>query len=321
MLYNKEQVSNILNFSKKIYLWRSGGIGDVFMFLPVLNFLIKSYKKTKFQLLTGIDIDFFKNSRVKKYITSDKIVYEKKPNFLGLNDSFVPLNSIHFGVKDNHQIDNYFEYFNLNPSNKDKRIDLLFNFPKKSSLENEQKIVTIHASNGDVNRTWPKKNYLKLINELLSKNFIINLIGKSSNFDGNFKGLHNFKNLNINDYTNKLSPHETMLLINRSDLFISTDTGPVQLAIATNTPIICIYSVVKGNNRLSFNKSSFSNSITGKCDHYGCFHSKLSSEFLNANGGDSLSDFCFLQENKYSCLIDIKPNRILEEVYSFFLIK
>ena len=114
MLYNKEQISNILNFSNKIYLWRSGGIGDVFMFLPILNFLIKSYKKTKFQLLTGIDIDFFKNSRLKKYIISDKTVYQKKANFLRPNDSFVPLNSIYFGVKDNHQIDNYLQLYFLN---------------------------------------------------------------------------------------------------------------------------------------------------------------------------------------------------------------
>ena len=109
-----------------------------------------------------------------------------------------------------------------------------------------------------------------------------------------------------------------MLLINRSDLFISTDTGPVQLAIATNTPTIGIYSVVKGNNRSSFNKSIFSNSITGKCDHYGCFHSKISSEFLNINGGDSLSDFCFLKEDKYSCLNELKPNRIIEKIDNFF---
>ena len=315
MNYTESQIKNILNLSNTVYLWRSGGIGDVFMLLPLLNYLIKNYKKTKFKLLTNVDLDFFKYSPLKKFILSDKMI-NSQSNLFGPKDSFVPLNSIQFGVKDNHQINNYFEFFNLHPSNKEKRIDLLFNFPHKNNFK--KKVITIHASKGDKNRTWSKKNYIELITELLFKNFSINLIGKSSCFDGYNKELHKFEGLNVNNFENKLSPSETMLLINSSDLLVATDTGPIQLAVASNTPIIGLYSVVKGVNRLSFNNSIFSKSLSGGCDFYGCFHSKLSREFVEINGGYALKDFCFYEENKYACLNKLSPNVLIKEINNFF---
>ncbi len=245
------------------YLWREGGIGDVLMALPTARAL-----KTKYP---GCKITFVTLSSNKEIVLANPWVDEFYPaeNLFQLK-SRVPeihdLNPVEFGIKPLHQVDAFLRKFGLSLPRQKKEIELQVPSEIKNKVRElvkakiyplfgehaaaKPRIILIHAAKGDRNRTWPGKNWETLINMVLSENHVPVLVGSDSTDPA--RGVFRFQREGTVDLVNQLSPLEFVALCRMCDLLISTDSGPVQLAAASDIAIAGIYSVVSGQNRLPY---------------------------------------------------------------------
>ena len=323
MLLSKKEIKYIFNKSSNIYISRLGGIGDVMMFLPTLDALINKFPKKNIKLITNVSLDLFRYTYLKKYIVNEDSLYDDFIKHKINNKKYVDIidiNSASFGLSSLHQVDSYLDYFGLyNSSFRNiKTIKNLFKIPKSSFINSSMKKIVLHCSAGDINRTWSKNNYTELIDLLINEGYCVITIGKSINLCGSIKGVHIINNKNLVDFTNKLSINETLQLINECDLLISTDSGPIQLAAATDISILGIYSVVKGENRLpmsTLDEKTKYFEVENDCKNYGCYNKITDKDLqicaINNNTPDLFSNWCF-DDQSYKCLEKIKPNSVFK---------
>lgn len=102
---------------------------------------------------------------------------------------------------------------------------------------NSKKFITIAPLSREDNKSWDLENYKALV-EKLSKNFIIYLIGTSSQK----KRLDELKNKNENiiNTAGIVELNEIPTLLKKSVLYIGNDSGITHLAIKLNVPTIAI---------------------------------------------------------------------------------
>jgi len=141
--------------------------------------------------------------------------------------------------------------FNINEKPK-KLIKL--QYPKKSKLkinkilkENNIKKTDlvvgffVGASENDMSRRWPTKNFVELGNILIKEyNAKIILTGLNSEKELNQKITKRIKN-KVLDLTGKTSLHESIALIERCNIFISNDSGPMHISAAQGTKTIGLF--------------------------------------------------------------------------------
>jgi len=169
------------------------------------------------------------------------------------------LNPISFGVCGIHQVDAYLTHmgFQAPAALKSLRLELspttVATCSQKlgpdSDAENSRRVL-LHPAVGDPNRTWPKEAWAQLAMRLLAEGYRVAFIGEDR--ADPHRGVHRIELPGALDLVNQFTPLELVALMQRSALLVSTDSGPVQLAGATEIPILGIYSVVKGSNRLPF---------------------------------------------------------------------
>ncbi|MBK8741330.1 MAG: hypothetical protein IPM02_18235 [Betaproteobacteria bacterium] len=120
-------------------------------------------------------------------------------------------------------------------------------FPK---LASGRARVLLHPGGGDPNRTWPQKRWVELAQVLIAEGDQVVRIGAGSPGDGRW--VLDLPVPDILDAAQRLSLLATVALMRQADLLVSTDSGPVQLAAASDFSIVGLYSVVPGRNRLPF---------------------------------------------------------------------
>jgi ADP-heptose:LPS heptosyltransferase len=132
--------------------------------------------------------------------------------------------------------------------------------------------VLVHAAKGDPNRTWPKERWERLIHELQGSERPVALIGNAQADPE--RGVHDFAISGVLDLVNRLSLPGLEALLRRSALLVTTDSGPVQLAGATDIPIVGLYTVVAGRCRLPY-RQGFSAwnavAVEPACPHAPCY--------------------------------------------------
>lgn len=105
-------------------------------------------------------------------------------------------------------------------------------------IELNKKII-IHVGAKKIFRDWGVENFSSLIKKLIQDKWNIFLIGKGKDEEARGKF---FKNLfDIYDFTGKLSIKEIVFLISYADVYFGADSGPLQLASLTRTPIVALY--------------------------------------------------------------------------------
>lgn len=99
--------------------------------------------------------------------------------------------------------------------------------------------VIIHVGAGNRFRDWGLDNFTSLIEKLIQDQFSIFLIGNTDRERkrGEILGT----GFPVTDFTGQLSIKETLYLIDRADLYIGFDSGPLHLASMTQTPIVAMY--------------------------------------------------------------------------------
>lgn len=126
----------------------------------------------------------------------------------------------------------------INITKEDKKyVDSLL----KNKVQRNDILVGMHVGSKEGMRIWPTENFAYLVEKLLHYRRIkIVLIGTSieSKLIRNFE---QFKQLNVINLIKKTSIPQTTYLIKKCKLFITTDSGPMHMAVAARTKVIAIY--------------------------------------------------------------------------------
>ncbi len=172
--------------------------------------------------------------------------------------------------------------------------------------------ILLHAGVTDPNRTFPTALWRGLAERLIADGRQVVLIGRSDSADG--RGAQAITAPGLIDLTDRLSLVETLDLMRASDLLVSGDAGPVQLAGATEIAIVGLYSVVSGANRLPFRHGPAATRAIGiapSCPFHPCYprineHEALSAfitrEGLAPTDGPAIFSTWCLNPDRYACL-------------------
>jgi len=156
-------------------------------------------------------------------------------------------------------------------------VDWLKQFLSSSNISNKDLLIVVHPGASDPSKQWPEELFVKIINKLSRKyqssKFVV--IG-AKNLKNIAKNLCSYTNTNVINLCGMTTVAELVSLLNRADLLISNDSGPVHIAAAMNTPVVSIFTrnqpginperwrplgpnstfvSVKPDNSLSFKKS------------------------------------------------------------------
>jgi len=237
----------------------------------------------------------------------------------GVGEPHVNLSQWTFGTDQKHQIDSYLSAWGLvEPDPQYKSIDLLIN-PDASarvdrwleSLPTSSKRVVLHPAISDPNRTIPVKTWQAIADSLTSEGYTVIQIGLTSAQDN--KSV--FELARVVSAINVFNLIETTELFRKCHLLITTDTGPVQLAGATQIPILGIYSVVYGNFRKPFRDAPFV-ALDATCPMANCYSLMHNPQIWEANFTRSLGEtfiYWCPAGSKYSCLRKLHPQVIIDE--------
>jgi ADP-heptose:LPS heptosyltransferase len=174
--------------------------------------------------------------------------------------------------------------------------------------------VLLHAGVTDPNRTWPEGFWRGLAEALIAEGRQVALIGRSDGADG--RGAQVIAAPGLIDLTDTLSLTQTLTLMRASDLLVSGDAGPIQLAGATDIAIVGLYSVVSGASRLPFRRGSVSTraiAVAPACPFHPCYPrindrealgAFIAREGLSPTDGPAIFSTWCLNEDRYACLRD-----------------
>ena len=319
----KQQLAELrANQTKReaLYLWREGGIGDILMSFPLVRALKEKHPEKEIVYVTAEkNIPLVQASPyVDRVISSRQLPQLEKDGIPVRN-----LNLAKFGISSAHQVDMFLQEFNLTVPGEKKNISL--DVPPEAEqkvqgllqnrLTEEQRkrpLVLIHPARGDANRTWPEAFWKQFIEWLLGQGVTVVLTGNTSHDPE--RGVHQFRLPGLVNLVNELSPLEFVALCRQGELLITTDSGPVQLAAASDIAIVGIYTVVPGKNRLPYRHGVpgwNALSIEPECPFAGCYlymnqptyAREINRQLRNGqiSQKELFSTWC-LNDDKYACL-------------------
>jgi ADP-heptose:LPS heptosyltransferase len=302
-------------------LLRAGGLGDVVMALAAA----KAMKAlTGDQIVLGTSKPYVDVARacphVDHVITLENVAANELKAVelarrLGRLYQFSPVT---FGLAREHQVDAYLWAAGLEAPAALKDVDL--ELPTEVSDSAAAKLrqagvpdgcVVLHPADGDPNRTWPAERWTELAGRLHGLGHPLVLIGARSGDKGAFD-LPDAPAVNL---IGQLSALETVALLRRSAALVTTDSGALHLAAASDVAIVGIFSVVRGANRLPFRHGAAAwncRAVEPPCMFFPCYRTLNRADVLiplfeNAKGDGSVVNQVFKQwcpelRARYSCL-------------------
>lgn len=295
---------------KTVTLCRLGGLGDVCMMLAAAG-AVKKTVGWRVEVITGSP--YVKLAQhcphVDRVIGPDLVSNQAQREVINLGPA-------HFGQQPGHQIDNYLKAIGVVADDKDKCLDLTYrswgyNLPVK-------KRVVLHPGITDPNRTWPLEHWNELAIMLIRAGYEVGVIGSKDSADG--RSMFTLDDKEVIDMTRQSNDEDpligTLNAFNHSDLLVSADSGPIQLAGASDIAIVGIYSVVSGKQRLPFRRGKQGwNAIAVEpdCPYHPCYgHMR---EFPRENLGKFFAEWCPNYNllpgiQKYGCMKSISPQQV-----------
>jgi tetratricopeptide (TPR) repeat protein len=195
------------------------------------------------------------------------------------------------------------------------------------------KIVLLHAAKNDPNRTWPAQRWKRLAQIILEEGYRV--IATGDNRHDPRRGVHDIPLPGVVNLVDQLSPLEFTALCRKANLLITTDSGAVQLAGASNIAIAGIYTVIPGRCRLPYRHGKLmwnSVSIESECEYSGCYPRMKDEKHMGSvraqlkavKAGKMLppqryAEWCLSRE-KYACLLrQITPEIVWEKSKNLLL--
>lgn len=306
-----------LDQSGAICLRRDFGLGDVLMALGAANALKELTGKPVF-LRTS---DAFREVAEACPLLDGVVVGEEalaslEADFRGRGGvRHVDLTQAKFGISGRHQIDAYLDQLGLTANAGQKEIVLdsgpgrweaeafLASLPPRVA---GGKRVLVHPALTDPNRTWPQRQWAEVCERLCRDGHQVILIGNSSNVPN--RGVHCLDIEGVANAVDRLSLLGTLALMDASDVLLSTDSGPIQLAGATSISIIGLYTVVAGKDRVPFRHGQAgwnAKALAPECPHSPCYRWMHDADVLSRTEATNpkllFSDWC-LAPVRYDCM-------------------
>ena len=243
------------------------------------------------------------------------------------------LGSVQYGIQTQHQVDAYLAAFGLAAPAEAKSLELklagapraaaaalLASFPPVPSGRSR---ILLHPAVGDPNRSWPQAHWLTLARALVEAGHQVIRVGHGC--ADPTRGILELPVPGLREGANHLDALGFTALCEAADLLVSSDSGPVQLAGASEIAILGLYTVVPGSCRLPFRHGQLAwraAAVEASCPHFPCFHLMLDPEVMapltaavaegQLTGADLFAQWCVLEE-PYRCLQwEITPERVLE---------
>lgn len=135
-----------------------------------------------------------------------------------------------------------------------------------------ERYVLIHPVQNWPNRTWSSKNWMELTKKLNDMGISVVSVGKDSSETGFFnidKPTFNFEIENGLNLINKTSMSQAWHVIQKSDCFVTMDTGLLHLAGTTDAEILLLGSAINPEFRIPYRHGSQDYKIKyvlGGCD-------------------------------------------------------
>jgi lipopolysaccharide heptosyltransferase II len=115
---------------------------------------------------------------------------------------------------------------------------------RKFGCTERDKLIVIHPGAGWLSRRWPVKRYADLIHrlhqDLPARVIIIGGAEGGSKEDLLFKELFSLIQVPVINLVQQLSLGQLLALLERTDLFVGNEAGPMHLATALNKPVVAI---------------------------------------------------------------------------------
>lgn len=183
----------------------------------------------------------------------------------------------------------------------------------------EKRRIVFHAAKGDPNRTWPQEHWEELGRRVLDEGHQLILVGDGKSDP--VKGVQRLGLTGAIDWVDRLKPLDLVALLRASDVLVSTDSGPIQLAGASDVAICGIYTTVAGRCRMPFRHGQplwGSTLLEPECSHRGCLRRVSESPYAEMHaktlrkGGEDLdklfATWC-VEEDRFHCLRELTPER------------
>jgi lipopolysaccharide heptosyltransferase II len=114
-------------------------------------------------------------------------------------------------------------------------------FLKNKKINTDSPVTGLHPGAQKEYKCWPKENFINLGNEII-KRFNCLVIVTGNNEEKPLANRIASQMSNAISVAGALSIRETAALIEKMDLFITNDTGPMHMAYALKTPTIALFS-------------------------------------------------------------------------------
>ena len=217
------------------------------------------------------------------------------------------------GIAGIHQVDSFLRTFGVVEHDPLlKRIELRQDSNAATAIEHfvaGPRLAVLHPALTDPNRTWPLGHWQRLVHMLKLAGYTVVQIGR----DGSGKGVHRLEG--VVQTTNRLDLLETLEMIRAAEVFISTDSGPVQLAGATNARIVVIYSSVDGHHRLPFGANA--TIVQAPCRMEACYRfmhePSIWAEHVKPDLNDTFRLWCPAKED-FACLGRVTPEMVMAAI-------
>ena len=229
---------------------RTGALGDVLLTTPIIRELKKNHPKAFFWVQTDFkevfvhhpDVDWILSHGIEKGVSiliDLDLAYEKKPNI--------------------HIVDAY-SYAAIDRPLDNKR---LFLFSSKRDLRKVSKVlkgklniykdayIVMHQAVSWDNRTWSKGYWEELTQAFISKGYKIAIVGRKKDFSQKEQG-------GVVNLHSKLTLSQIKELIHRSCLFVGTDSALFHVAMATESPVVGLFTVANPELRVTRKENTIS---------------------------------------------------------------
>ena len=269
-----------------ICLERQGGMGDLLMALGAAK-VVKALSDRPVIVATAPQF----RSLVEACPHVDHVV--DKVEMLGEqygNVKHVDLAPAAYGLSRVHQIDAYLQAFGVSAEAKMKSIDLVTNRAAEEEVDRllsawpnpalDGARIILHCGTGDPNRSWPRERWSELASKLIELGHQVIEIGANSDRETQRAGTTPEGLLSA---VNALSTLGTVALMRRSDILVAADSGPVQLAAASDVGIVALFSVVNGSCRLPFRHGIaewMAVEVKPTCGFYPCYQQMHRAEVM-----------------------------------------
>ena len=273
---------------------RLGGMGDVLMAMSAISAVRKAVNIPVYLETSREFADLASACPAIERVFTDAEAMVKFFKTSGMKEvKYIDWSPGQYGLARLHEVDAFLMSLGVTLADPHKGVDLeISRGPAKSQVGRHlaarpdgRKTIVLHPGVTDPNRTWPLPFWRDIADDMIEAGHAVVVIGSTRGRHG--RSVVSLDHPRVLDLTDRLSLEASLQLLRQCDVLISGDSGPIQLAGASDIAVVGLYSVVAGANRLPFRAGSSSHkavAVAPGCPFHPCYP--------RMNDGEVMAQFC-----------------------------